>query len=106
MESVNCIDFNSGKKINIRARNLVSAAGPWVDTIRKKDNSINNKYLHLTKGVHIVFPYQKLPVQQSVYFDVDDGRMVFAIPRGKTTYVGTTDTNYQGNLDRVVCTKR
>lgn len=105
IESLNCIDHNSGKKINVSAKNYVSAAGPWVDNIRKKDNSINHKYLHLTKGVHIVFPFEKLPIQQSVYFDVEDGRMVFAIPRGRCTYVGTTDTNYKGDLNRVVATK-
>ena len=54
--------------------------------------------MHLTKGVHLVFPYEKLPVKQSVYFDIPDGRMMFAIPRGKITYVGTTDTNF--NLDK------
>jgi len=42
--------------------------------------------------------FDKLPVKQSVYFDIPDGRMMFAIPRGKITYVGTTDTNF--NLDK------
>ncbi|MHB0753988.1 glycerol kinase GlpK [Polaribacter sp. M15] len=105
IESINCIDYNSGKRLNISSKNYVSAAGPWVDKIRKKDNSINNKYLHLTKGVHLVVPFEKLPIQQSIYFDVDDGRMVFAIPRGRCTYIGTTDTNYDGDLNRVVATK-
>lgn len=105
IKSVNCIDHNDGVKLNITARNFVSAAGPWVDVLRKKDASMNNKRLHLTKGVHIVLPAEKLPIQQSVYFDVDGGRMIFAIPRGRITYVGTTDTNYRGNLDRVVATK-
>ncbi|WP_435314488.1 glycerol kinase GlpK [Cellulophaga fucicola] len=105
IESLNCIDKNTGKKLNIKARNYVSAAGPWVDTLRKKDDSMNNKHLHLTKGVHIVFPFNKLPIKQSVYFDVEDGRMIFAIPRGRSTYVGTTDTNYAGNLERVVATE-
>ncbi len=105
IESLNCIDYNTGKKLNLTARNYVSAAGPWVDKIRKKDHSMNNKYLHLTKGVHIVFPHEKLPIKQSVYFDVEDGRMIFAIPRGRCTYVGTTDTNYNGDLNRVVATK-
>jgi glycerol kinase len=103
--SVQCIDHNSGERIKIRARNFVSAAGPWVDLLRKKDASINNKRLHLTKGVHIVFPFEKLPIHQSIYFDVPDGRMLFAIPRGKVTYVGTTDTDYYGNIDHVVTTK-
>jgi glycerol-3-phosphate dehydrogenase len=51
--------------------------------------------------VHLVFPHEKLPVKQSVYFDVPDGRMIFAIPRGKITYVGTTDTNYNSDKDEV-----
>ncbi|MCH2034104.1 MAG: glycerol kinase GlpK [Tenacibaculum sp.] len=105
IEHVECIDINTGKKFSVKARNYVSAAGPWVDLLREKDTSKNNKHLHLTKGVHIVFPHEKLPIKQSVYFDVPDGRMVFAIPRGRCTYVGTTDTNYYGSLDRVVATK-
>jgi glycerol kinase len=105
IEHVECIDINTEKKFSVKARNYVSAAGPWVDLLREKDTSKNNKHLHLTKGVHIVFPHEKLPIKQSVYFDVPDGRMVFAIPRGRCTYVGTTDTNYYGSLDRVVATK-
>ncbi len=105
IKSLNCIDGNTGNTVKIKARNYVSAAGPWVDKLRTKDHSMNNKYLHLTKGVHIVFPFKKLPVKQPLYFDVPDGRMIFAIPRGRATYVGTTDTNYSGNLDRVVATK-
>ncbi|MCL4126378.1 UNVERIFIED_CONTAM: hypothetical protein GTU68_051446 [Idotea baltica] len=106
IESLNCIDYNTGNTFKIKAKRYVSATGPWVDLLRKKDHSINNKYLHLTKGVHIVFPHQKLPVKQPLYFDVTDGRMIFAIPRGRITYVGTTDTNYSGNFERVVATKK
>jgi len=105
INSVICLDHNSGKTNKISARSFVSATGPWVDNIRKKDKSLSKKKLHLTKGVHLVFPKEKLPVKQSVYFDVPDGRMIFAIPRGRVTYVGTTDTNYTGSLDRVVATK-
>ena len=105
IDSLNCVDHITQGTFTIKAKHYVSAAGPWVDTLRKKDDSINKKYLHLTKGVHLVFPKSKLPVKQPVYFDTPDGRMVFAIPRGKTTYVGTTDTTYTGDLNRVVATK-
>jgi len=91
-------DAISGKGFEIRSKYVVSAAGPWVDELRSTNNSKKGKRLHLTKGVHLVFPHEKLPVKQSVYFDIPDGRMMFAIPRGKITYVGTTDTNY--NLDK------
>ncbi|MFT6370599.1 MAG: glycerol-3-phosphate dehydrogenase [Maribacter sp.] len=90
-----------GENFNINCKYVVSAAGPWVDELRSMNNSKKGKRLHLTKGVHLVFPYEKLPVKQSVYFDVPDGRMMFAIPRGKVTYVGTTDTNYNDDKDKV-----
>ncbi|WP_396602221.1 FAD-dependent oxidoreductase [Algibacter sp. R77976] len=105
IKNLNCVDHISGNTIKIKARNYVSAAGPWVDKLRIKDQSMTNKYLHLTKGVHIVIPFKKLPIKQPIYFDVTDGRMVFAIPRGRTTYIGTTDTNYSGNIDHVIATK-
>ncbi len=91
-------DVPSGDEITVNAKYVISAAGPWVDELRSVNNSKKGKRLHLTKGVHLVFPYEKLPVKQSVYFDIPDGRMMFAIPRGKITYIGTTDTNY--NLDK------
>ncbi|WP_378178800.1 glycerol kinase GlpK [Aquimarina sp. SS2-1] len=105
IKSLECLDHNLEKRFVIKSRNYVSAAGPWVDLLREKDASMNNKHLHLTKGVHIVFSREKFPLSQSVYFDVPDGRMIFAIPRGRATYVGTTDTNYSANLNRVIATK-
>ena len=88
-------DTFSSEEFDIKAKYVVNAAGPWVDELRQINNSKIGKRLHLTKGVHLVVPHEKLPVKQSVYFDVPDGRMMFAIPRGKVTYFGTTDTNYQ-----------
>ncbi|WP_405210976.1 glycerol kinase GlpK [Dokdonia sp. Asnod2-E02] len=105
IKSLNCYDHNNDKSFKLKAQNYVSAAGPWVDLLRKKDHSMNSKHLHLTKGVHIVFSRERFPLTQSIYFDVPDGRMIFAIPRGRSTYVGTTDTNYSGNLNRVVATQ-
>ncbi|MGB5236833.1 MAG: glycerol-3-phosphate dehydrogenase/oxidase [Flavobacteriaceae bacterium] len=94
-------DSLAGKEFEIQAKYVISAAGPWVDDLRTVNNSKKGKRLHLTKGVHLVFPHEKLPVRQSVYFDVPDGRMIFAIPRGKVTYVGTTDTNFNNDKDKV-----
>ncbi|WP_036380580.1 glycerol-3-phosphate dehydrogenase/oxidase [Muricauda sp. MAR_2010_75] len=87
-----------GDEFNVSSKYVINAAGSWVDELRSINHSKRGKRLHLTKGVHLVFPKEKLPVQQSVYFDIPDGRMMFAIPRGKITYIGTTDTNF--NLDK------
>ena len=94
-------DHLTGKSHEIKANYVISAAGPWVDEIRKKNQSLYGKHLHPTKGVHIVVPHEKFPVKQSVYFDVPDGRMIFAIPRDRVTYIGTTDTDYFGDLNDV-----
>lgn len=96
-----CIDHLGTEKLKIKADYIISAAGPWVDTLRKKDQSLSGKHLFLSKGVHIVVPFDKLPLKQSIYFDNNDGRMLFAIPRHRSTYIGTTDTPYQGDLDRI-----
>ena len=95
-------DEISDEPFIVKSKYVISAAGPWVDELRIINKSKKGKRLHLTKGVHLVFPKEKLPVKQSVYFDVPDGRMIFAIPRGKVTYVGTTDTNF--NLDKDLVT--
>ncbi|WP_299014987.1 glycerol-3-phosphate dehydrogenase/oxidase [uncultured Polaribacter sp.] len=94
-------DVFSGDEFAIKAKYVVNATGPWVDTLRQTNKSKVGKRLHLTKGVHLVVAHDKLPVKQSVYFDVPDGRMMFAIPRGNVTYFGTTDTNYQEDKDNV-----
>lgn len=96
-----CEDLDTGEHFQVSASTIVNAAGPWVDQLRSKANALNNKRLFLSKGVHIVVPRERLPIQQAVYFDVKDGRMVFAIPRQRITYIGTTDTAFEGNPDEV-----
>lgn len=95
---VRAVDQLSGESFEIRAKKIVNAAGPWVDTIREIDGSKQGKRLHLTKGVHLVIDGQRFPLKQAIYFDTPDGRMVFAIPRDGKTYIGTTDTNYNGDI--------
>lgn len=88
-------DRITGKVFDIKGHRVINAAGPWVDKVRKMDYAVNNKHLRLTKGIHLVIDKTKFPMEQAVYFDTPDGRMVFAIPREKKVYVGTTDTVYE-----------
>ncbi|GLB61114.1 glycerol-3-phosphate dehydrogenase/oxidase [Cytobacillus sp. NCCP-133] len=97
VSGVEAEDQLSGKLYEIKAKKVVNAAGPWVDTIREKDGSKKGKTLRLTKGVHLVIDQSKFPLKQAVYFDTPDKRMVFAIPRDGKTYVGTTDTFFDSN---------
>lgn len=102
---VKCSDLLTNSSFEINANFVVSAAGPWVDKLRKIDQSLEGKHLFLSKGAHIVVPHARLPIRQAVYFDIPDGRMMFAIPRNRVTYLGTTDTPYKGDIDDVVASK-
>ncbi|WP_232699512.1 glycerol-3-phosphate dehydrogenase/oxidase [Brevibacillus daliensis] len=97
---VEVMDQISQKTWQFTAKHVVNATGPWVDQVRDKDGSLAGKRLFLTKGVHLVVAKERLPVAQSAYFDTPDGRMVFVIPRGDSTYIGTTDTAYEGPIDK------
>ncbi len=80
---------------------VINAAGPWVDFIREIDRSLEGKRVFHAKGVHFVVPRERFPVRQSIYFDLPDGRMCFAIPRDRATYFGTTDTPFEADPNQV-----
>lgn len=105
LAGVKAIDLLTQERIEIYAEKIVNATGPWVDELREKDGSKKGKYLHWTKGVHIVVDQKRFPLRQAIYFDTPDGRMVFAIPRDGKTYIGTTDTNYHEDLQHPRMTK-
>ena len=90
-------DMLTDKIVSVQAKKVVNATGPWVDDVREIDGSKSEKHLILSKGVHLVFDQSTFPLQQAVYFDTPDKRMVFAIPRDGKTYVGTTDTFYDAS---------
>lgn len=105
MTGVRAKDVLNDTTFDINAKSIVNATGPWVDDLRSIDHSDKNKHLQLSKGAHLVFSQTNFPLEQSVYFDTPDKRMVFAIPRDNKTYVGTTDTVYEGDPNDLMLTQ-
>jgi len=88
-------DTLTGKVHQVNSSAIVNAAGPWVPDILVMDAYPAKKHLLLSKGTHIVVPHHYLPLKQAIYFDdFSKSRMLFAIPRWETTYIGTTDIVY------------
>ncbi len=106
MTGVEVYDRLTDETYTVEAKAIINAAGPWVDDVREMDHSKHGKHLQLSKGVHLVFDHADFPLDQAIYFDTPDGRMVFAIPRAGKTYVGTTDTFYEGDPKRMVVTDK
>ncbi|MEM9190573.1 MAG: glycerol-3-phosphate dehydrogenase [Myxococcota bacterium] len=96
-------DEFTGEEKEIHARAIINATGPWTDrTVGMSSEPPRGELLRPTKGIHIVVDYQKLPVNHAVVcFHPEDQRVLFAVPWGDRTYVGTTDTDYQGDPGEV-----
>jgi glycerol-3-phosphate dehydrogenase len=94
-----------GGTVKVRARAVLNATGPWTDATLALDGTKRAPMLRPTKGVHIVVDHARLPVKHAIVcYHPDDGRVLFAIPWGDRTYVGTTDTDYDGHLDDLAAT--
>jgi len=79
----------------LRARAVVNATGPWADGLPH-----SRVRLRLTKGIHLVVDRARLPVPETVVM-TEGRRILFAIPWGERTILGTTDTDYAGAPDDV-----
>jgi glycerol-3-phosphate dehydrogenase len=98
-------DELSGGLKEVHASVVINATGPWTDRTIAMSTPAARSLLRPTKGVHIVVAREKLPVNNAVVcFHPDDERVLFAIPWGDSTYVGTTDTDFEGDAGQVYAT--
>jgi glycerol-3-phosphate dehydrogenase len=88
-------DSVTGHRFTVATQTVVNATGPWADGLAH-----SRVKLRLTKGVHLVVDRSRLPVTDAVVM-TDGSRVLFAIPWGERTILGTTDTDYDGPLDDV-----
>ena len=94
-----------GDEIDVRADVVVNAAGVWTDDVRALDEPNHPHSIRPAKGIHITVPWTRLRNDIAVVVPVaKDRRSVFVVPWGDLTYVGTTDTDYDGPLDDPECT--
>jgi len=60
------------------------------------------RILRRTKGIHCVLPRV---TERAIYQSTSDDRMIFIIPWREFSLVGTTDTDFDGDLDRLHATR-
>lgn len=93
-------DLLTGRVATLGARIVVNATGPWADQLRQRAGGGERgpRIVRQTKGIHCLLP--KL-TERAVYHSTRDGRMIFVIPWRDFSLVGTTDTDFEGDLDRL-----
>jgi glycerol-3-phosphate dehydrogenase len=94
-----------GADVLVQARTVVNATGVWSDNVRALDEGRDPDSIRPAKGVHITVPWAKIRNDIAAVIPVPkDRRSVFVVPWGDFTYIGTTDTDYDGPLDNPQCT--
>ncbi len=93
-----CVRQSNGEALEIRARAIVNAAGPWVEQVLNAFPGVDVAgSVRLVKGSHIVVP-RLFAGKHAFMLQNPDGRIVFAIPyEQKWTLVGTTDVPFSGD---------
>jgi len=91
-------NVRDGSLREVKAHTVINATGPWTDEVLAMSGPRAGKLLRPTKGIHVVVAREKLPVQHAVVLShPTDDRVLFALPWGERTYLGTTDTDYEGS---------
>ena len=108
------VDTGDGQ-VEVAARAVVNATGVWADDVRALDEGVHPDSIRPAKGIHITVPWHKIRNDIAAVVPVPkDRRSVFVVPwpgddgtvggPGSVTYIGTTDTDYPGDVDDPQCT--
>jgi len=93
-------DVLTGETATIRANVVVNATGPWSDAVRRLDDPAAKPLLRPTKGAHVVVPRRRMSNEHAVtLLSQIDGRVMFVLPWGELSYIGTTDTDADASPD-------
>jgi glycerol-3-phosphate dehydrogenase len=104
--SLLCRDEVTHEEISLTTRAVVNASGVWADDIFTMTEHESSHRITPAKGVHVSVPSGRLPADVAAVFPVaNDRRSIFVVPFDDApfTYVGTTDTAYDGALDDPMC---
>lgn len=95
-------DEIGGRELDIEARLVLNCTGPWTDSVCRLDEPEAAPKLRPTKGAHVVVPWERVKAYNAMpILSPRDQRMLFVVPWRSFTLIGTTDTDYEGDYDRI-----
>jgi glycerol-3-phosphate dehydrogenase len=96
-------DAIGGLSVEVAARAVVNASGPWVDEVRRLEDRSAGTSVTLSKGAHVVLE-QRGDWGAALTIPVDRARVAFAVPWQGVLLLGTTDTPFDGDARNVRAT--
>ena len=100
-------DLLSDRELTIRTKTVVNATGVWADDVFAMAEHLSSHRITPAKGIHLSVARHRLPTDVAAVLNVPgDRRSIFVVPfeGADFTYIGTTDTAYDGDLDEPCCT--
>lgn len=96
------VDVLDGRTIDVHAKVVVNATGPWSDTFRRRSGGAAAAGVRGSKGVHVAVPRERIGNRSALTLvSPSDGRVMFVLPAGPLAIVGTTDTYTTASPDDV-----
>ncbi|HLY48602.1 MAG TPA: glycerol-3-phosphate dehydrogenase/oxidase [Solirubrobacteraceae bacterium] len=96
-------DVQTGEEFPVRAANVINATGVWADRLRPDElhSEAEVPTIAPSRGTHITVAQANLPLHAGAIVPAGEGRSIFALPWLGRTLLGTTDNNYDGDIDHV-----
>jgi glycerol-3-phosphate dehydrogenase len=96
-------DALTGEQFPVLAANVINATGVWADRIRPEElhSEAEVPKIAPSRGTHIAVSPADLPLRAGAIVPAAEGRSIFALPWLGRSLVGTTDNNYEGDIDHV-----
>jgi glycerol-3-phosphate dehydrogenase len=96
-------DLESGSELVVAADNVINATGVWADRIRPEElhSEAEVPTIRPSRGTHITVSSIDLPLVAGAIVPAGEGRTIFALPWLGRSLLGTTDNNYEGDIDHV-----
>jgi glycerol-3-phosphate dehydrogenase len=101
---VQALDLESGRTLDIRARQVINATGVWTDEIQDMAGRGTIK-VRASKGIHLVIPKDRLHSDTGLILRTEKS-VLFVIPWGKHWIIGTTDTDWNLDLAHPAASRR
>ncbi len=99
-------DHFTQQLFEVRAKAVVNATGPWTDAISRIESPSSRPAVLGTKGVHVAVPAGRVGNRAAITMLAPaDQRVMFVLPGGTHTIIGTTDTETAEHPDQVRATR-
>jgi glycerol-3-phosphate dehydrogenase len=96
-------DAETGAELEVQADNVINATGVWADQITPEELHAEAEAptIRPSRGTHLTIDPDKLPLAAGAIVPAAEGRSIFALPWLGRSLIGTTDNDYEGDIDHV-----